>query len=167
VFNLPLTIVAMAEASDEVNQFRRDIRDRLGADTVEVRKSLDTALQIRKRLAENKIVALLMDRHLERDRVEVRFLGRHAWFLKTPALMSYLSGAPLVPCFIERTDDGRFSVSPGVPIVVGTDIPRDQAIQRAAQEFAGQLEVRIRQRPQYWYQFYRYWDAQDAAAHDH
>ena len=35
VFKLPLTIVAMAEASDDVNQFRRDIRDRLGVDTIE------------------------------------------------------------------------------------------------------------------------------------
>jgi predicted LPLAT superfamily acyltransferase len=39
-------------------------------------------------------------------------------------------------------------------------VPRDQAIQRAAQQFASQLEVRIRQHPDYWYHFYRYWDAQ-------
>ena len=76
VFDLPLTIVAMAEASEEVNRIRREIRDRLGTDTIEVRKSLDTALQIRRRLADNRIVAMLMDRHLGRDRVEVSFLGR-------------------------------------------------------------------------------------------
>ena len=165
VFHLPLTIVAMAEASEAINRVRRDIRDRLGADTVEVRKSLETPLQIRKRLADNRIVALLMDRHLGRDRVAVTFLGRQAWFLKTPALMAFLSGAPLVPCFIERTDDGRFNVSPGRPIFVAEGVSRDQAIQGAAQEFASQLEVRIRRRPEYWYQFYRYWDAQrDATA---
>ena len=123
VFNLPLTVVAMAEASDEVNRLRRDIRDSLGIDTVEVRQSLDTALQIRKRLADNRIVALLMDRHLGRDRVQVNFLGRPTWFLRTPALMAFLSGAPLVPCFIERIDGGRFSVSPGEPIFVATDVP--------------------------------------------
>ena len=39
------------------------IRDRLGVDTIEVRQSLDTALQIRRRLADNRIVAMLMDRH--------------------------------------------------------------------------------------------------------
>ena len=160
VFKLPLTIVAQAEASDAVNQFRRDIRDQLGVDTVEVRKSLDTPLQIRKRLADNSIVAMLMDRHMGRDRVKVRFLGRDAWFLRTPALMASLTGAPLVPCYIERTEGGRFSVTPGTPIVVATDVPRPEAIQQAAQHFAEQLEVRIRHRPQYWYQFYRYWDAQ-------
>ena len=164
VFDLPLAIVAMAEPSDRVNTLRRRIRDRLGADTIEVRKSLDTALQIRKRLADNSTVALLMDRHLDRDRIEVRFLGRPAWFLRTPVLMAFLSGAPLVPCFIERLADGRFSVRAGDPVFVATDVPRDQAIQHAAQQFASQLEVRVRRCPEYWYQFYRYWDAQRDAS---
>ena len=45
--DLPLTVVAMAEADPDVNRIRREIRERLGAETIEVRQSLDTALQIR------------------------------------------------------------------------------------------------------------------------
>lgn len=160
VFKLPLTIVAMAEESEEVNGIRRDIRARLGAETLEVRRSLDTALQLRKRLAENTIIAMLIDRYVGRDRVAVRFLGRDAWFLKTPALLAYLTGAPLVPCFIERLDDRRFSIAPGEPIIVSAERPRERAIEEATQRFAQQLEARIRRQPQFWYQFYRYWDAQ-------
>jgi len=161
VLHLPLAIIAMAEASPDVNRVRREIRDRLGVDTIEVRQSLDTALQIRRRLSENGIVAMLMDRHLGRDRVQVTLLGRPAWFLRTPALMGYLSGAPLMPCFIQRTESHPpFSCLLGDPIVVATDRPRDEAIQQATQQFADQLSARIRQHPEYWYQFYRYWDAQ-------
>ena len=160
LFDHPLTVVAMAEANEEVNRLRRDIRDRLGIDTVEVRQSLDTALQIRKRLADNRVVALLMDRHVGRDRVLVDFLGRPTWFLRTPAMMAVLSGAPLVPCFIERIEGDRFRISPGEPIVVAASQPRDAAIQLAAQQFADQVAARIRLNPQYWYHFYRYWDAQ-------
>ena len=54
VLHLPLTIIAMAEASAEVNRLRREIRDRMGVDTIEVRQSLDTALQIRRRLSEQR-----------------------------------------------------------------------------------------------------------------
>jgi KDO2-lipid IV(A) lauroyltransferase len=161
MFDLPLTIVAMAEANPEVNRLRREIRERLGADTIEVRQSLDTALQIRRQLGENRVVAMLMDRHLGRDRVEVSLLGRRAWFLRTPALMSYLTGAPLLPCFIERTRGSRFSVTPGTPIVVSRERPREEALRDAAQQFADQLSARIRRRPHYWYQFYSYWKAQD------
>ena len=76
--DLPMTIVAMREASDEINRLRIEFRQRFGADTIEVRQSMDTALQIRRRLAENRIVAMLMDRHVDRDRVPVTFFGRRA-----------------------------------------------------------------------------------------
>ena len=65
------------------------------------------------------------------------------------------------PCFIQRTESHpAFSVFLGDPIVVATDRPRDEAIQQATQQFADQLTARIRRHPEYWYQFYRYWDAQ-------
>jgi lauroyl/myristoyl acyltransferase len=160
VAHLPLTIVAMTETNQEVNQLRRDIRDRLGADTIEVGRSLDAALQIRRRLADNHIVAMLLDRHLGRDRVGVQFLGRRAWFLKTPLLMGFMTGAPVLPCFVERTAPGRFSVRPGIPIVVSRARPRDESIEAAAQDFADQLDARVRAHPHQWYHFYRYWDAQ-------
>ena len=160
IVNLPLTIMARTEPNPEVNRLRREIRDLLGVDTIEVRKSLDTALQIRRRLAENHVVAILMDRHLGRDRVEVQFLGRRAWFLKTAPLMGFMTGAPLVPCFIERMAPGRFRVRPGTPIIVARDRPREEAIAVAAQDFADQLSARVRAHPEFWYQFYRYWDAQ-------
>ncbi len=161
VFDLPLTIVAMAEANPEVNRLRRDIRERLNTDTIEVRQSLDTPLQIRRRLGDNRIVAMLMDRHVGRDAVDVVLLGRRARFLRTPALMSYLADAPLLPCFIERIPGDQFSVRPGTPIFVARDLPREQALQQAAQEFARQLEAHIRAEPRYWYQFYSYWKAQE------
>jgi lauroyl/myristoyl acyltransferase len=160
VIDLPVTIVAMTEASAKVNEIRRGIRERLGADTIEVRKSLETPLQIRRHLADNRVVAMLMDRHVGRDRVDVNLLGRRAGFLRTPSLMGFLTGAPVLPCFIERSGPGRFVVSAGTPIVVGAGLPRDAAIQGAAQDFADQLDARIRAHPSYWYHFYSYWHAQ-------
>lgn len=157
---LPLTIVAMREASPEVNRIRQRIRDLIGVETVEVRQSLDTPLQIRRALSQNRFVALLVDRHLGRDRVAVTFLGRPAWFLRTPMVMASLTGAPLVPCFIRRIGPGRFAALPGTPVVVRSEAPRDAAIQWAAQEIADQLAEQVRSHPECWYHFYRYWDAQ-------
>lgn len=158
--DMPLTIVAMAETSPHVNRIRRELRDSLGADTLEVRQSLETALQIRRRLADNHIVAMLIDRHYGRDRVGVTLFGRPAWFLRTPLLMAHATGAPILPCFIERIGPGRFAPLPGTPIFIDAGRPRDEAIQAAAQQVADALAERIRRRPELWYHFYRYWDAQ-------
>jgi KDO2-lipid IV(A) lauroyltransferase len=157
---LPLTIVAMAEASPDVNRIRREIRESLGAETLEVRQSFDTALQIRRRLVENHIVAMLVDRHYGRDRVPVTMFGRPAFFLRTPFVMAHATGAPVLPCFIERLGPGRFTPVLAEPLLVAADRSRDEAIRRAAQEVADALAGRIRQHPQFWYHFYRYWDAQ-------
>jgi lauroyl/myristoyl acyltransferase len=157
---LPLTVVAMREANPVVNRIRQRIRDLLGVETLEVRQSLDTPLQIRRALSQNRFVALLVDRHLGRDRVGVTFLDRHAWFLRTPIVLASLTGAPLVPCFIRRVGRGRFVAIPGEAIGVRTDIPRDAAIQAAAQGIADQLGEQVREHPECWYHFYRYWDAQ-------
>ena len=106
IVKVPVAVIAMTEANPTVNRLRREIRDLVGADTIEVGQSLDTALQIRRRLGGNGMVAMLMDRHLGRDRVDVEFLGRRALFLRTPALMAFMTGAPLLPCFIERLRPG-------------------------------------------------------------
>jgi lauroyl/myristoyl acyltransferase len=168
VVHVPLTIMAKTEADPEVNRQRREIRELLGIDSIEIGKSLDTALQIRRRLAGNHVVAFLMDRHIGRDRVAVNFLGRRAWFLKTPALMGFMTGAPLLPCFIERTAPEHFRVLATEPIFVRRDRPREEAIADATQSFATELEARVRAHPHLWYHFYRYWDAQreDGADHD-
>lgn len=165
-YDYPLTVVAMQEASEEINRMRLDFRERLGVDTLEVRQSMDTALQIRRRLAENRIIAMLGDRHVDRDRIAVTFFGRRAFFLKTPALLGYFTGAPLLPCAILRTDAGTYNVVPGRPIRVSREGPRDEALARATQAFATQLEEWIREYPHCWYQFYDYWQAQEEAARE-
>jgi lauroyl/myristoyl acyltransferase len=78
-----------------------------------------------------------------------------------------LSGAPLLPCFIERIGPGRFLAEADEPIFVDPSADRDASIRQATQRFAAMLEARIRAHPEYWYNFYRYWDAQsDSYARD-
>lgn len=165
-YDYPLTVIAMEEASEEANRMRRDFRDRLGVDTLAVGQSMDTALQIRRRLAENRVIAMLMDRHVDRDRIEVTLFGRRAFFLRTPALLGYFTGAPLLPVAIVRRADGIYDVIPGEPIFVSREGSRDAALANAAQDFARQLEALIRKYPQCWYQFYDYWQAQETAAQE-
>ncbi|WP_396624321.1 lysophospholipid acyltransferase family protein [Luteitalea sp.] len=155
---VPLTVVAMPEADPNVNWIRHKVRGELDADTIEVRQSLDTPLQIRRRLAEGRAVAMLMDRHVERDKVPVTMFGRRAHFMGAPAMLAYLTGAPLVPIFLVREGRGRFRARPQEPILVDRTGRREEQVQRTAQQVATLLEREIEERPDCWYQFYRYWD---------
>ncbi len=160
VLNLPLTVVAMREADDTVNRIRNEIRGRIGIETIEVRQSLDTPLRIRAALARNRLVAILVDRHSGRDRVPVTLFGRQAWFLRTPLVIAATTGAPVAVSAIERSGRGRFHAWMGAPMSPVPGQPRDEWIAATAQRIADQIAARIRLHPEYWYHFYRYWDAQ-------
>jgi lauroyl/myristoyl acyltransferase len=162
-YGYPLTVLAMTNAADEANKIRHEVRAKLGVETIEVRQSMDTALQIRRQLADNRIIAILMDRYVDRDRVPVTFFGRRAYFLRTPALMAYMTGAPLFPVAIVRKGPGQFMCIPSEPIYVSREGNREEEVARASQAFATLLEGLIRKWPQCWYQFYPYWAAQDEA----
>ena len=157
---LPLTVVAMREADATVNRIRHDIRRRLGIETIEVRQSLDTPLRIRTALARNRFVAMLVDRHMGRDRVAVTLFGRPAWFLRTPLVIAALTGAPIAVSSIERSGPGRFLASMSEPIIMPPGAVREEWIPQAAQRIADEIAAHVRARPECWYHFYRYWDAQ-------
>ena len=99
-------------------------------------------------MQENRVVAFLVDRHVGKDRAEVRLFDRRAFFLRTPALMAWMSGAPLVPTFVYRDADGVLVVESGPRIDVPRDGDRDQRTQQATQQVAEAFEARIRQYPQ-------------------
>jgi len=59
----PMAVVAKSEASPAVGAIRRRMREAFAIDTIEIGQTLETALQIRGRLAANGLVAMLLDRH--------------------------------------------------------------------------------------------------------
>jgi lauroyl/myristoyl acyltransferase len=157
VFEYPVTVVAVPEPDPRVNAQRVALRRALGIESLEVREAVDTALRIRRRLADNEAVAIVSDRPVGRDRVEVEFFGRPTPFLKTPALIGYLTGAPLLPSFILRQSDGLYGGFAFEPIYVSREGDRDANVRAAMQAFARVLEQQVRAYPHLWYQFYPYW----------
>lgn len=157
-YDYPLTVIGLPEADPAVNQMRRRLRASVGIDSLEVRQAAVTALRIRRLLSENRIVALLPDRALGRDRVEVEFFGRKVGFLRTPAMIAYMADAPMLPAFVLRQDDGRQLAVADQPIHVSRTGDRDESLRDAMQRFATALEAKVREYPQLWYQFYPYWE---------
>jgi KDO2-lipid IV(A) lauroyltransferase len=161
LFDAPVTAVVLPEVDPSVNALRREMRTALGIDTFEIGEAVDTVLRIRRLLERNRIVALVVDRALGRDRVDVEFFGRPTGFLRSPALMGYFTGAPLLPAFILRQPDGRYAGVALDPIPVAQTGDRNANVRAAMQAFARVLEQQVRAYPHLWYQFYPYWGGAD------
>ena len=158
----PLSVVAMREPDAEVSKIRYRLRAKLGIETIEVRQQLETAITIRRLLQQNRVVGMLLDRHVGKDYVEVTFFGRPAYFLRTPAMLAFFSGAPLIPSFVYRDDRDQLVVECGPAIDVPRTGDRDENIRAATQAVAEVIERQIYARPHYWYQFYPFWTSQQA-----
>ncbi len=161
IYQYPLAVVLLPEHDPRVHEYRLRMRSKIGIGTIEVRQDAETALRIRRFLSEGGAVAMVADRPLGRDRVEVQFFGRPTAFLRSPAIMAYLSGAPMVPSFILRQPDGRYAGLALDPITVPRTGDREAAVQAAMQTFATALEGVVRQYPHLWYNFYPFWETAD------
>jgi KDO2-lipid IV(A) lauroyltransferase len=164
--DLRLTVVVLPEPDPAVNAQRRRMRAAVGIDTLEVRDAADTALSIRQRLADNQVVVLVCDRALGRDRIDVEFFGRRTGFLRSPALLAYLTGAPLVPAFILRQPDGRYVGYAAEPLHMPRTGKLHDNVRGIMQAFASVLESQVAGYPHLWYQFYPYWSDGDGHGRD-
>ena len=143
----PVIVVGRAEPSPAVGELRRRMRETFGIESVVIGHMLQTALLLRRLLASNYVVAMLVDRHLGRDRIDVTFFGRQTAFLRSPALIASLSGAPLLPATMIRQPDGRFIGWFGTPVYIDPNEAQEDGLQHATQAIAAQLEERIRAYP--------------------
>ena len=75
-----------------------------------------------------------------------------------PYLLSYVSGAPILPTFIVLADDGRYTPIVSEPIFPVRTGSRDRDVLGLAQKVARVMEEFIRRYPDQWYMFYPYWE---------
>ena len=153
---LNVSLVALAEQDPGVDEYRRAARRRAGVETIPVGTSFDSFLRVRRALAEGRMVAMLCDRNFDEDRCSVELLGHAAEFLKTPALLSAVSRAPMLPVAFVRLPDGRYRILTGEPVQVGLD-GSEQDLARSMNQVASSFGSFIGSFPTQWYNFYPYW----------
>lgn len=147
----PFCLVGFPEPDAGVEAFRRRKRERGGHRTLIVGRGVSTPFHLRHALDSGESVVVLVDRAVGKDSVEVSFRGRKARFLKSPALLSHLTGCPVVPVAVMAEGGGDYTAYLGPAAAAGED--SGEAMQRAADFFGAILE----RYPDQWYNFFRYW----------
>lgn len=114
-------------------------------------------------LRRNEILAILIDRPMEREGVPVQFFGADTRVPGGAATLALRAGAPVVCAAITRRGD-RFEaqVSPPIDLRPSGDSQRD--VRDLTQQIMSWLEARIRSNPDQWYMFRNMWP--DGSSHD-
>lgn len=149
--NHPLTVVALAHNTRATNALVNQMRKYRGIDVIEVGQSPFSGIEIMNHLRKNEIVAMIGDRDLLGGGLKVNFFGKEASFPIGPVVMAMKSGAALIPAFILRQPDGRYSavLEEAIPLVL--EGKKDELIKKNLENTVRVFERYIRQHPDQWY----------------
>lgn len=150
----PLTVISKNIKNKGLNEFWMNIRQRFGVKFVPAHNSYRACLTT---LKKNELIGFILDQNMiNTEGIFVDFFGKPACTTPGLAYMSAQSGAPVVPVFMIRRDNGRHVVKVLPPL----DPPPNrepETIRDFTQRYTKIIEDVVRQYPDQWIWIHRRW----------
>ena len=155
----PFHMVMYREESDPTEAFHARHRRLTSAmDLISTTDPLDAGIRIMRALRDGDMVALRADRIMDGKVVDVMLLGERVKFPAGPFLATELSGAPVFYVYTCRLGYRKYMCTIHEPNSYSQDTSsRNERLERAAQDFATDLEGMLRRFPRHWSNFYDFW----------
>jgi len=151
---IPITAVVEKLKPEAIFKKFLAYRQSIGIEAISHReKTIPILLE---RLNQGKLVALVADRDMSRNGIEVNFLGGIAKMPAGPAVLAIKSGSPLVTAYIRYLDKGieiTFDETIQLPIS-GSE---EEQIRLVTQSMADNFAKRIQDSPVDWHMLQRIW----------
>lgn len=145
-----IRVIARRQDNPFLNSFIERIRERFGNAVIYKEGALKNVL---KELNSGGGVGILTDQSvLESEGLLVRFLGRPAWTMKIPIIISQKTGTPLLPTFIQRIPNGH-RITFHAPFVAD----KETSLVEQLTYLNHFLEDHIREDPTQWLWMHRKW----------
>ena len=112
-------------------------------------------------LKNNELLALLGDRDFSKHGVEAKFFSRNSVMPKGPPVLSYRTGAAIVPSFVLRNSDDTFRFVFEKPILPPPDLDEVEAVKDIMKKYLSVVESYIKEYPGQWYVFKEFWSQHD------
>ncbi len=164
----PVVGIALPHKERQVNRLFNQQRELKGMTIVQTTDAMRVCLEA---IRNNKLVGVLADRDFTASGEILDFLGRKAFIPKGPAIFSKKTGAPIIPVFFVRENDGTFTLTCEAPMYpVNDSFSRKQEkvnndkeeaerlnLIPTIKQYAAIIEQKIRQHPTQWLMFREFW----------
>jgi len=151
---IPLTAVVEKLKPEAIFKKFLAYRQSIGIEAISHKEKTIPILM--ERLNQGKLIALVADRDMSRNGIEVNFLGGIAKMPAGPAILAIKSGSPLVTAYIRYLDKGieiTFDETIKLPVASG----EDEKIKIVTQSMADNFAKRIKDSPVDWHMLQRIW----------
>jgi KDO2-lipid IV(A) lauroyltransferase len=151
---IPITTVVEKLKPEAIFKKFLAYRESIGIEAISHKEKTIPILM--ERLNQGKLVALVADRDMSRNGIEVNFLGGVAKMPAGPAILAVKTGSPLVTAYIRYIDKGieiTFDETIKLP-VTGSE---EEQIRIVTQSMADNFAKRIKDSPVDWHMLQRIW----------
>jgi len=151
---IPITTVVEKLKPEAIFKKFLAYRESIGIEAISHKEKTIPILM--ERLNQGKLVALVADRDMSRNGIEVNFLGGIAKMPAGPAILAVKTGSPLVTAYIRYIDKGieiTFDETIKLP-VTGSE---EEQIRILTQSMADNFAKRIKDSPVDWHMLQRIW----------
>ena len=151
---IPITAVVEKLKPEAIFKKFLAYRESIGIEAISHKEKTIPILM--ERLNQGKLVALVADRDMSRNGIEVNFLGGMAKMPAGPAILAIKTGSPLVTAYIRYLDKGieiTFDETIKLP-VTGSE---EEQIKIVTQSMADNFAKRIKDSPVDWHMLQRIW----------
>jgi len=151
-----ISITAVVERLKPEAIFKKFLayRQSIGIEAISHREKTIPILM--ERLNQGKLVALVADRDMSRNGIEVNFLGGIAKMPAGPAILAIKSGSPLVTAYIRYLDEG-IEITFDETIQLPSSGSEEEQIRIVTQSMADNFAKRIQDSPVDWHMLQRIW----------
>jgi KDO2-lipid IV(A) lauroyltransferase len=126
----------------------------------------ESPLKMVRAVKRNESVAVMMDQNGGDFALFLDFFGVKASTPRSLALLSYSTGAPIVPMFNYPQGDGTYKVKYGPALCLEKTGNKDEDVPRWTQECLHYLENVIREKPEPWMWIHRRWKSRPPEERD-
>ena len=153
----PVNVARVVEHGNPAERVLRDLMTNPLLRIVQLNDDPMAPLKLLHALRSNEIVAIQGDRVYQPFTARSRFFGAQTPFPMGPFLLSYVSGAPIMPGFVVREGWLRYRVITGKPIYLPHTGNRDRDLEAGLEQAVRLLEDAVREYPDQWLNFYEFW----------
>jgi lauroyl/myristoyl acyltransferase len=152
-------ITAVAELLRPERLFRMFLEHRrdLGMEVVPLYDDRTVGQDLIRLIGENHLIALVCDRDLKGRGIRVEMFGEERRMPSGPALLSLVTGSPLLPCAVYDEGDG-WTIQVGAPLRIDRTKDLRADVATLTRELARRFETSIAAVPTQWHMFQPAWE---------
>lgn len=152
---LPIFSVAGKQHNPLMNKLMNEMRSGHGMAILERRTN--TAAQIRTRLRNGEIFAILPDTRCFTPDIMTPFLGGEANLARGMAVFSRAAEVPIIPTIIHRVGWKRFEIKLFDPIYPNMQMDKQEDVVRLTHEVIAIIDKEIQTHPEQWFWYNKRW----------